>query len=109
MAPEPTKATLGIVDPTTTIVEPNLKQALLNTGQDGGRCQVHTWDIQKIAMPLLTYFLPTYLPATCDQAHPVQLGQPTSFTDMKTTWHVILHESQHSGQSPVFGQVALIG
>lgn len=32
----------------------------------------------------LMYFLLTHLPPMCDQAHPVQLGQPTLFTDVKT-------------------------
>ena len=32
---------------------------------------------------ILTYFLPTYFPPTCDGARPVQLGQPTLFTEVK--------------------------
>lgn len=84
-----------------TIFEPNLKQALLNTGIDTG--QVHTCDSHRMLQIMsgayrgkphkATHFLPSsdwgqgyslmYLLPTGDQAHPLQMGQPTLYTDVK--------------------------
>lgn len=79
--------------------------------------QVHTQDSQKIAVnsgflkakPLktthflpspnlwqvyiLVHFLPTYLPLLGDQVPPGLLGQPPSFTEVKTR---VLREQEHS-------------
>lgn len=36
----------------------------------------------------LAYFLPLYLLPRCDQAHPMSLGQPSLFTEAKTSGSV---------------------
>lgn len=56
---------------------------------------------------ILTYFLPTYFMPMCDQStHPVPLGQPRLFTEVKiygllSYWLVIVHEQQ----PPAFQEV----
>ena len=91
--------------------------------------QVLTLDSQRMAMNYITsvlikanpqgYVLPAFVqlgasihpdvvpaypsPTPCDRAHPVQLDQPTLFTEWKT-WLVILHEQpQHSRKVSVLG------
>ena len=55
---------------------------------------------------ILTYLLPM-----CDQAHPVQLGQPSLFTEAKE--HGLLYYMnnirQHSRKLSILGQVRIIG
>lgn len=53
---------------------------------------------------ILTYFLPT-----CDQVHPGQLEQPTTFIGVKTCGLLpyINNSPQHSRELSVLGQVAL--
>ena len=56
-------------------------------------------------------FLPTYLPPTCDPAHAVQLGQPASFTEVKTRGSSSYMDSspQHTRKFSVLRQVRLTG
>ena len=60
---------------------------------------------------MLTYFLPMYLLPTCDQALPVQLGQPSLFTEAKTCslLSYMSSGSQHSRKLTVLVQVGLTG
>ena len=55
--------------------------------------------------------LPAYVPPSCDQAHPVQLGQPTLFTEEKTLGLLsyVSISRQHCRKLSVLGQVGLTG
>lgn len=57
------------------------------------------------------YFLPTYLQPMCDQAHPVQMGQPTLFIELKIHGlpSDMNNSSQHSRELSVPRQVGLAG
>lgn len=60
---------------------------------------------------ILMYFQPTYRPPMCDQADPMQLGQPTLCTEVKaySLSSYMNNSPQHSRKVSVPEQVGLTG
>lgn len=58
----------------------------------------------------MTYFLPIYLQPAYDQAHLVQLEQPTLFIEVETCSLLpYVNSLQHCRELSVLGQVGLTG